>query len=131
MIVVVGEPQHPLPGEVTVVPPVYVGVDRYGKQEGIRRAMSAAVRAAKPGDLVMQNDIRLHGDPFQGAPTPGKIRTLAAGRHHCPQAFIFYDEPTRQAILEAWADTRHQACVAWNHLQFVTDLTLATHERVQ
>ena len=140
---VVGEPKHDLSqfGAVHVVDPVVIDTPpgpgypmrrRYDHFEGIKQAMSVAVKKAKLGDLIIQNDVELTGDPFTGEKVVGSIRLLVTPRiphHHCPQAFIVYDNKTRDAILEAWADTRDQSCIAWGPLSFVTDLTVAVHRR--
>jgi hypothetical protein len=138
---VVGEPHHPSIaqyGEVVAVPPViidtkvgagYLMRKRYDRHTAIRQAMSNALHFAKVGDLIMQNDVELIGDPFTGDVAPHYIRTLAKGRpgHYCPQAFIVYDTETRDEILDLWANSRHQACVAWARLWFVDDLIVAEH----
>ena len=92
--------------------------------------MSDALHFSSLGDLIMQNDVELMGDPFTAEAMPHNIRTLVKPvdvGHVCPQAFIVYDTETKEEILDAWNDSRHQSCIAWGHLDFVEDYIVAEH----
>lgn len=139
---VVGEPVHPSIhqwGEVVNVPAVVIDTPegagykmrrRYDRHTGIRQAMSDALHFAELGDLIMQNDVELLDDPFAGKEWKYHVRTLVAplsDAHVCPQAFIVYDEETREEVLDVWNGSRHQACVAWCAVPFVEDYVVAVH----
>lgn len=119
-MIVVGEPLHPSLyewGPVTVIDPTFGPP----KIPAIRESMLEAVRRARVFEPVFQNDMRLLGSPYAPA-TFGRIRVLDRAcqpDHCCPRAFVFYDEHTREAIIDAWTDTEERTCTAWGHIEKV------------
>lgn len=137
-MIVVGEPLHDLEkwGEVRVVPPVVIEPERAWHRRAahlasIRQAMADAVVAANPGDVVLQNDMRLIGDPYAGSEVDG-VRVLSGsiGRHVCPRAFIAYTRETLDRVQALWREaTEGQACDVWSPVPKTLDYCAAVHDR--
>ena len=138
MLIVVGEPLHDLSpwGDFVVLPPVVVDPlvayrRRAAHLASIRLAMANAVEAANPGDVILQNDMRLVGDPYAGDEVDG-VRVLSGsiGRHVCPRAFVAYTQDVLDRVRDLWRDaTEGQACNVWSPVPKVLDYCVAIHDR--
>ncbi len=89
------------------------------KKNAIKAAMIDAVNLAAPGDVVVQDDIVFHRDPFQSPLADGTVTMLTKRmnpRHWCPQAFRFASPKDASSIIEAWTADPLQCCYGWQRL---------------
>ena len=149
MIIVVSEPDgyHPSCerwGKVVVSPPVYGMPSSPGisaKQTNIMAAMWRAVSIAEPGDLILQNDIDVYGDPWAEPVDHDSIRTLVGvndkpglGWHCCPQAFIM-GRDAKSLLEDLWDPVRihpplEYSCIAWAPIPKQVDYLAASEVRL-
>lgn len=145
-IIVVGSPENYHPschrwGDVGFSPPVYGLPSSPGlksKQVNIEAAMFRAVLIARPGDLILQDDVDVYNDPWEPVDHDA-IRTLVGvnldwrirGNHFCPQAFIF-GKDAHHHLLSLWDPSRERpiganACVSWKPIPKQADYIAAMH----
>ena len=104
------------------------------KQRAIKAAMAIAIEWSNPGDVIAQDDMVFHTDPFdtpleRGVITMLQPKTSTDPKHWCPQAFRYATVEDGELIIRAWASSRKkQACVCWWKIpKRLTDC--ATHSR--
>lgn len=101
-----------------VVSPAVTPVDgeQWSERMAVKEAMVDAVRASEPYDVVMQDDVTFHSDPFS-APVSADRVTMLTGAwragHWCPRAFRYGTETMKTRIVDAWTSSPYQACRAW------------------